>query len=70
MHEYFKHSDQSYSDIALYIPDVMNALFNEKASDKLHKWEIRNAFRVKMMQSKAWLISRFKDQNLPKSSNI
>ena len=70
MYEYLNNKDIDYKDIAVYIPDVMNALFNEQAGSKLHQWEIRNAFRIKMMQSKAWLIQQFISAVVNPNSNI
>lgn len=70
MREHLKNTDINYSDISVFIPDVMNAMFNEKAASVLDLWEIRAAFRVKMMQSKAWLIQKFLEQNLDKNKHI
>lgn len=70
MREHLKNTDISYQDIAVYIPDVMNAMFNEQAAGVLDIWEIRAAFRIKMMQSKAWLIQKFLDQNVDKNKSI
>jgi len=70
MHEYLKNTDINYSDISVYIPDVMNAMFNEKAASVLNLWEIRSAFRIKMMQSKAWLIQKFLTENVDKNKNL
>jgi len=68
--ERLKNSDVSYADISVFIPDVMNAMFNEKAAGVLTLWEIRSAFRVKMMQSKAWLIQKFLAENIDKNKQI
>lgn len=57
--ELLNNTDVDYTDIARYIPDVMNAMHNENACSVLSLSEIRSAFRVKMMQSKAWLIHAF-----------
>lgn len=70
MREHLKNTDVKYDDIAVFIPDVMNAMFNEKAAIVLDLWEIRAAFRVKMMQSKAWLIQKFLQQNVDKEKRI
>lgn len=70
MREYLKHFDVDYRDIAQYIPDVMNALHNDKLLSTVDLVEIRSAFRVKMMQSKAWLLRNFLAQNVDKSKSI
>jgi hypothetical protein len=70
MHEYIKNTDINYSDISVYIPDVMNAMYNEHALNAIHIKEIRDAFRIKMMQSKAWLIQKFLEQKIDKSKSI
>lgn len=43
------------------IPWVMNALYNEEAFSAVTFEEIRDAFRLKQMQSKAWMMSKLKD---------
>lgn len=45
-----------YSRPAGYIPEVMNALFNDAVFESTDLKEIRDAFRVKQMQGKAWLL--------------
>ena len=54
--------------VASQIPWVMNALYNEKAFAAVTFEEIRDAFRLKQMQSKAWMMSKVKD--LDKSSRV
>lgn len=51
----------NYEFVTRYIPDVMNAMYNEQAAEPLSLFEIRDAFRVKQMQSKAWLLSQVRD---------
>lgn len=46
-----------YTFVASQIPSVMNALYNEQALASVDLKEIRDAFRIKQMQSKAWLLS-------------
>lgn len=70
MREYLKNTDIDFSDIAVFIPDVMNALHNDKLLAIVDLPEIRSAFRVKMMQSKAWLIQQFLAQQIDKHKNI
>ena len=45
-----------YSRPAGYIPEVMNALFSEAVFESTDLKEMRDAFRVKHMQGKAWLL--------------
>ena len=70
MREYLKNTDIDFSDIAVFIPDVMNALHNDKLLAIVDLPEIRSAFRVKMMQSKAWLIQQFLAQQIDKHKSI
>jgi hypothetical protein len=70
MLEHIKNSDIDYTDIAVYIPDVMNAMYNEHAASVISVNELRDAFRIKMMQSKAWLIQKFIEQNIDKNKTI
>lgn len=58
----------SYDFVTKYIPDVMNAMYNETAAAPLSLNEIRDAFRIKQMQSKAWLLSKIKD--MPKHRRV
>lgn len=46
-----------YTRPAVYIPEVMNALFNDDVFKSTHLEEMRDAFRVKQMQGKAWLLN-------------
>ena len=46
-----------YSRPAGYIPEVMNALFNDAVFESTDLKEMRDAFRVKQMQGKAWLLN-------------
>jgi D-arabinose 1-dehydrogenase-like Zn-dependent alcohol dehydrogenase len=59
-----------YTFVASLIPDVMNALYNEDAAKDILLNEIRDAFRIKQMQSKAWLIDQIQSQNISKDSKI
>lgn len=68
--EHLKNTEIDYSDIARYIPDVMNAMFNEEAAKTITANELRSAFRIKMMQSKAWLTQTFTKQNIDKNAHI
>jgi hypothetical protein len=46
-----------YSRPAGYIPEVMNALFNDEVFESTDLKEMRDAFRVKQMQGKSWLLN-------------
>lgn len=70
MQEYIKNTEINYANISLYIPDVMNAMFNEQAASVIDAKELRAAFRIKMMQSKAWLIQKFLEQSIEKNRTI
>lgn len=59
-----------YSYVSYFIPEVMNAMYNEEVAKQTNLYEIRDAFRVKQMQSKAWLISHIKNSNLNLNSKV
>jgi protein-L-isoaspartate O-methyltransferase len=59
-----------YSYVASFIPEVMNAMYNEAIAKQTNLYEIRDAFRVKQMQSKAWLMSHIKHSNLNLNSKV
>ena len=59
-----------YSYVSSFIPEVMNAMYNESIAKQTNLYEIRDAFRVKQMQSKAWLISHIKNSNLNLNSKV
>jgi len=63
-------NEVDYTFVASLIPDVMNALYNEDAAKDITLTEIRDAFRIKQMQSKAWLMNQIQSQNLDKNSRI
>lgn len=63
-------NDVNYNFVASLIPDVMNALYNEPASKDITLEEIRDAFRIKQMQSKAWLLNQIQDRHINKESKI
>lgn len=63
-------TDIDYSFIASLIPDVMNALYNDEAFNSTNLKELRDAFRIKQMQGKSWLMSQVKNQALDKEANI
>jgi hypothetical protein len=62
--------DVNIEFVSSLIPLVMNSLFNEESFKAVDLREIRDAFRLKQMQSKAWLINGFKEQQLSKNSKI
>jgi SAM-dependent methyltransferase len=68
--EYLNGAQIDYQFVAGCIPKVMNALYNEDVSSVIPLHEIRDAFRVKQMQSKAWLIDTIKNSDLSQDSNI
>lgn len=47
------------SNVAKHIPYVMNALYNQEASEFISVNIIRDAFRTKQLQSKQWLMHNF-----------
>ena len=67
MHNTVKNID--YSRPAGYIPEVMNALFNDAVFESTNLKEMRDAFRVKQMQGKAWLLDAV-EQYCSKDSRI
>jgi hypothetical protein len=62
--------DINYTFPASLIPGVMNALYNEKVSGVISLNEIRDAFRIKQMQSKSWLLKEIEKKNIKKDSSI
>ena len=50
--------DIDYSGVTVHIPWVMNTLGIKGAIEVVYLAEIRDAFRVQQMQSKAWLLSQ------------
>jgi hypothetical protein len=70
MNEYLNKNDINYSEISRIIPLVMNALYNVEASKNITLNEIRDAFRLKQIQSKAWLIDHVKKNVKDQSSRI
>ena len=70
MNEYLNKNDINHSEISSLIPLVMNALYNDEASKNITFNEIRDAFRLKQIQSKAWLIDHFKKNVNDASSKI
>lgn len=45
-----------HSRVSSFIPEVMNALYNEEALASTSLIEIRDAFRLKQLQGKTWLL--------------
>jgi hypothetical protein len=62
--------DINYSIVARYIPDVMNVLYDKECFDAVSLEEIRDAFRIKQMQSKSWMMGKIKSLDLDKTSNV
>lgn len=60
----------NYSFVASLIPEVMNALYNEEAFASTSLSEMRDAFRVKQLQGKSWLLNHIKDIAHSKEENV
>jgi hypothetical protein len=56
------------SFVSNQIPYVMNALYNENSLESVTLEEIRDAFRLKQVQSKSWMMSHI--SQLDKSKSI
>lgn len=52
------------------IPYVINCLYNEKISSSIQFEEIRDAFRLKQIQSKSWLLSYIKKFTIDQDIDI
>lgn len=48
--------DLDHSRVASFIPEVMNALYNDAALSSTSLVEMRDAFRLKQIQGKTWLL--------------
>jgi len=53
---YLQGKSLDHSRVASFIPEVMNALYNEEALQSTSLTEIRDAFRLKQLQGKTWLL--------------
>jgi protein-L-isoaspartate O-methyltransferase len=62
--------DINFSQVTRHIPEVMNALYDKEAFSIVTLEEIRDAFRTKQMQSKAWMMGRIKELNLDSKSKV
>jgi hypothetical protein len=56
--------------VSSQIPLVMNSLYNDSSFNTVDLREIRDAFRLKQIQSKSWLMDAVKNQNLNLNSKI
>ena len=54
--EYKKGTELDHSRIASYIPEVMNALYDAESFNSTNLAEMRDAFRMKQIQGKTWLL--------------
>jgi hypothetical protein len=54
--EYINGSDLDHSKISSYIPEVMNALYDAASFNSTNLTEMRDAFRMKQIQGKTWLL--------------
>jgi protein-L-isoaspartate O-methyltransferase len=68
MSEELKGKDVDVRFVTAQIPWVMNALYDAESFESVTLAEIRDAFRLKQMQSKAWMMSKIKD--LDKSKRV
>lgn len=59
-----------YTSIASFIPEVMNALYNQQAFDSTSLGEMRDAFRVKQLQGKTWLLNAVENYCVDKNAKI
>lgn len=55
----------NYAFAAKLIPDVMNALYKDEAFNATSLEEIRDAFRVKQLQGKSWLLDKIQEHSNP-----
>ena len=55
--EYIKGADLDHSRVASYIPEVMNALYDSASFESTSLTEMRDAFRMKQIQGKTWLLN-------------
>lgn len=60
-HQHLTGQDIDIRFVSSQIPWVMNALYHEPAFNSVTFEEIRDAFRLKQVQSKAWMMSKLKD---------
>jgi protein-L-isoaspartate O-methyltransferase len=70
MNEKIEGKDVNFSSVTRHIPEVMNALYDREAFSIVTLEEIRDAFRTKQMQSKAWMMNRIKELNLDSNSRV
>jgi len=70
MIEKIEGKDVNFSSVTRHIPEVMNALYDREAFSIVTLEEIRDAFRTKQMQSKAWMMSKIKELNLDSNSRV
>jgi hypothetical protein len=64
-----KLEDIDYTFTAKLIPHVMNALYNKEALESTNLEEIRDAFRVKQLQGKSYLLDQIR-KHVDKKSKI
>ena len=55
--EYTKGVELDHSRVAGYIPEVMNALYDSASFESTSLTEMRDAFRMKQIQGKTWLLN-------------
>jgi protein-L-isoaspartate O-methyltransferase len=69
--EYIKGNALDHSKVAAYIPEVMNALYDSVSFESTSLTEMRDAFRMKQIQGKTWLLnSGLLDHCLDKSKSV
>jgi len=62
--------DLNHSRVASFIPEVMNSLYNESSLNSTSLTEIRDAFRLKQIQGKTWLIENLEEFCQDKTKKI
>lgn len=68
--DYKKGKDLNHSRAASFIPEVMNALYNEQVLASTSLSEIRDAFRLKQIQGKTWLLDELENFCQDKNKKI
>jgi hypothetical protein len=63
-------SSLDYSRISAYIPEVFNALYNQQAFESTSLGEMRDAFRVKQLQGKTWLLNAVEKYCTDKNARV
>lgn len=67
---YTHDKDIDHTKIASYIPEVMNALYNQQVLESTSLAEIRDAFRLKQIKGKSWLFQQLENLSFDHSKKI